>query len=88
MRGDFFCPCTGTSYSVSFLYLKRLGSSVPRRRLRVVCGSHYSLSVADISGRAVITVSAPTPDTFIPLSKGIYILYSTRLTKPLKIYVP
>lgn len=56
--------------------------------VRVVCGSHYSLSVADISGREVITVSAPTPDTFIPLSKGIYILYSTRLTKPLKIYVP
>lgn len=56
--------------------------------LQVICGEANSLTVTDISGRTVVRVSEATPGSFIPLSSGLYILSSSCMAKPLKIYVP
>ena len=56
--------------------------------IRVVCGEANSLTVTDISGRTVASVDHIATGALLPLSRGIYILSSPRLAKPLKIFVP
>lgn len=54
----------------------------------IICGAANLLTVTDVSGRNVVRLEHATPGSFIPLQKGIYILSSPKLRKPLKIYVP
>lgn len=54
----------------------------------ISCGDANRLAITDISGRVVVETSYAPAGTFIPLSKGLYILSSPKLGGALKIYVP